>query len=130
MSCLNILLFVLFMILLFNGQKAENARIRKLNEQLNQANDQLRDYAVNMERMTEIRERNRLAREIHDTLGHTLTGIIMGADAGLALFDAAPAESKKRIEVVAQSARDGRRGGHPAVQGTVAQPQGNCAHHV
>ena len=107
MVCLNILMFVLFMILLFTGQKDENTRIRRLNEQLNQANDQLRDYAVNMERMTEIRERNRLAREIHDTLGHTLTGIIMGADAGLALFDAAPEESKKRIQVVAQSARDG-----------------------
>jgi len=107
MVCLNILLFVLYMILLFTSQKDENARIRKLNEQLNQANDQLRDYAENMERMTEMRERNRLAREIHDTLGHTLTGIIMGTDAGLALFDVAPEEAKKRMEVVAQSARDG-----------------------
>ena len=107
MACLNTLLFVLYMILLFTGQKEENARIRKLNEQLNQANDQLRDYAVNMERMTQMRERNRLAREIHDTLGHTLTGIIMGTDAGLALFDVAPEESKKRMQVVAQSARDG-----------------------
>ena len=107
MVCLNILLFVLYMILLFTGQKQENERIRKLNEQLNQANDQLRDYAVNMERMTQMRERNRLAREIHDTLGHTLTGIIMAADAGLALFEVAPEEAKKRIQIVAQSARDG-----------------------
>ena len=107
MVCFNILLFVLYMILLFTSQKDENERIRRLNEQLNQANDQLRDYAVNMERMTQMRERNRLAREIHDTLGHTLTGIIMGADAGLALFDVAPEESKKRMEIVAQSARDG-----------------------
>jgi len=107
MVCMNILLFVLYMILLFTSQKDENERIRKLNEQLNQANDRLRDYAINMERMTEMRERNRLAREIHDTLGHTLTGIIMGTDAGLALFDVAPEEAKKRMEVVAQSARDG-----------------------
>ena len=107
MVCMNILMFVLYMILLFTSQKDENARIRKLNEQLNQANDQLRDYAINMERMAQMRERNRLAREIHDTLGHTLTGIIMGADAGLALFDVAPEESRKRIEVVAQSARNG-----------------------
>ena len=107
MVCLNILLFVLYMILLFTRQKDENERIRKLNERLNQANDQLRDYAINMERMTQMRERNRLAREIHDTLGHTLTGIIMGADAGLALFDVAPEESRKRIEIVAQSARNG-----------------------
>ena len=107
MACMNILLFVLYMILLFTGQKAENERIRKLNEQLNQANDQLRDYAENMERMTQMRERNRLAREIHDTLGHTLTGIIMGADASLALLDVAPEESRKRIQVVAQTARNG-----------------------
>ena len=107
MVCLNTLLFVLYMILLFTGQKDENARIRRLNEQLNQANDQLRDYAENMERMAQMRERNRLAREIHDTLGHTLTGIIMGTDAGLALFDVAPEESKKRMQIVAQSARDG-----------------------
>ena len=107
MVCLNILLFVLYMIVLFTGQKAENERIRKLNEQLNQANDQLRDYAENMERMTQMRERNRLAREIHDTLGHTLTGIIMGADASLALLDVAPEETRKRIQVVAQTARNG-----------------------
>ena len=105
--CLNVLLFVLSMILLFTGQKAENSRIRKLNKQLNQANERLRDYAFELERMAGVRERNRLAREIHDTLGHTLTGIIMGSDAGLALFDAAPEEAKKRIRVVAQAARDG-----------------------
>ena len=107
LACLNVLLFVLYMILLFTGQKAENSRIRKLNKQLNQANGRLRDYAFELERMTEVRERNRLAREIHDTLGHTLTGIIMGSDAGLARFDAAPEEAKKRIQVVAQAARDG-----------------------
>lgn len=103
----NILLFVLYMILLFTGEQAENDRIRKLNQQLNDANTQLKDYAVELERMTEIRERNRLAREIHDTLGHTLTGIIMGADAALALFSMAPEEAKKRVQVIAQSAREG-----------------------
>ena len=103
----NILLFVLFMILLFIGERAENQRIRRLNEQLNDANTKLRDYAVELEHMTEIRERNRFAREIHDTLGHTLTGIIMGADAALALFQIAPEESQKRVEIIAQSAREG-----------------------
>ena len=107
MVSLNTLLFVLYMILLFTGQKQENLRIQKLNRQLHDANDKLRDYASTLEHMTEIRERNRLAREIHDTLGHTLTGIIMGADAVLALFDPAPEEAKKRVQVIAQSARDG-----------------------
>lgn len=86
MISLNILLFVFYMVLLFVGQRAENVRIRKLNEQLNEANVRLKDYAIELEHMTELRERNRLAREIHDTLGHTLTGIIAGADAGLVLL--------------------------------------------
>ena len=107
MASMNILLFTVYMILLFTGQRAENTRIKKLNDKLNQANERLRDYAVNMENMTEMRERNRLAREIHDTLGHTLTGIIMGADAALVVFDALPGEAKKRIELIAQTARDG-----------------------
>lgn len=104
---LNTLLFVLYMILLLTNQKRETLRIQRLYRQLHDANDQLRDYAVKLERMTEVRERNRLAREIHDTLGHTLTGIIMGADAVLALFDPAPEEARKRVRVIAQSARDG-----------------------
>lgn len=103
----NVLLFVLSMILLFTGERAEKQRIRRLNEELNDANTKLRDYAVELEHMTEIRERNRFAREIHDTLGHTLTGIIMGADAALALFQIAPEESRKRVEIIAQSAREG-----------------------
>ena len=31
--------------------------------------------------MGEIEERNRIAREIHDTLGHTMTGLSAGIDA-------------------------------------------------
>ena len=103
----NILLFVLYMILLFTGEQEEKDRVRKLNQQLNHANRQLKHYAAELERMTELRERNRLAREIHDTLGHTLTGIIMGADAALALFSVAPEEAKKRVQIIAQSAREG-----------------------
>ena len=103
----NIILFVYYMVMLFTSQKAENERIRSLNEQLKTANQKLNDFALELERMAEIRERNRLAREIHDTLGHTLTGIIMGSEASLALFEDSPEESRKRIEVVTRSAREG-----------------------
>jgi len=103
----NIIMFVYYMVQLFTSQKAENERITSLNSQLREANRKLREFALELERMAEIRERNRLAREIHDTLGHTLTGIIMGSEASLALFDDSPEESKKRIEAITRSARDG-----------------------
>lgn len=104
---LNILLFIYYLVLLFTGQRDENKRILNLYDKLKAANNRLREYALELEHMTEIRERNRLAREIHDTLGHTLTGIIMGSEAAIALLEVNPAESKKRMEITAQSARDG-----------------------
>ena len=103
----NVLLFAYSMILLFTGQKEETLRISRLNEQLHRANGQLRKNAVELERLAEIRERNRLAREIHDTLGHTLTGIIMGLEAVLVIFDTAPEEAKKRVAAIVQTAREG-----------------------
>lgn len=111
---MNILLFVLFMVLLVNGQKEENLRIRTLNAQLNATNHQLNDAyaqlkenAAQIQRMTAVQERNRLAREIHDTLGHTLTGIIMSADACQVIMDVAPEEAKKRIGIIGDTAREG-----------------------
>lgn len=59
------------------------------------------------ERMAQTRERNRLAREIHDTLGHTLTGITAGLDACLAMIDVAPDQTKKQLEMLSQVSRDG-----------------------
>lgn len=107
MLSLNILLFLYFMVMLFAGQIAENKRIRDLYNQLKDAHEKLQTTSAQLEHMTEIRERNRLAREIHDTLGHTLTGIIMGSEASLALFKSKPEEAEKRMAVIAETAREG-----------------------
>ena len=58
-----------------------NAQLNTANEELQKANLRLEQYAEESVKMTETRERNRLAREIHDTLGHALTGIITGLEA-------------------------------------------------
>ena len=44
-----------------------------LLEELQQAHRQLQEYALRAEEMAVVEERNRLAREMHDTLGHRLT---------------------------------------------------------
>ncbi|HOO28177.1 MAG TPA: histidine kinase, partial [Lachnospiraceae bacterium] len=96
-SC-NILLFMFYMILLIRVQRIENERILDLNRQLDEANEQLKIYAINTEKMAETRERNRLAREIHDTLGHVLTGIVAGIDACKKLIDYSTEETKEQLD--------------------------------
>ena len=77
-------MFVVYCVNIINQQQGNLDEIHALNEQLQDVNEQLQEYSVMAEKMAETRERNRLAREIHDTLGHTLTGIAAGIDACLA----------------------------------------------
>jgi signal transduction histidine kinase len=43
------------------------------NARLAEAHTRLQEYSAQVEELSTVRERNRIAREIHDTLGHTLT---------------------------------------------------------
>lgn len=114
LNSLNMLIFIIYTILLMRDQMSEKERILQLNEQLNRANDELQQANKQMEEYSresvknaETRERNRLAREIHDTLGHTLTGIITGLDACVTLLDLAPEAVKEQLTVIADVARNG-----------------------
>ena len=76
-------------ILVFTQMAIDEQRSRKeverLVHELQAANDQLRLYAVQVEELTITKERNRMAREIHDGLGHYLTTIHMQLMAGRAV---------------------------------------------
>jgi signal transduction histidine kinase len=48
---------------------------------------QLRDYSLRIEDQAALQERNRIAREIHDALGHTLTAQSVQLDSGLHLLN-------------------------------------------
>lgn len=114
LSALNLILFLGYMVILVGRRTEENAAIRRLNGELERANEklsvlnvQLKNYAAESERMAETRERNRLAREIHDTLGHALTGITAGADACIEMMDISPDMARKQMELIAKTARAG-----------------------
>ena len=84
-----------------------NERLDALYSDLLDANVQLEEYARESVKMAETKERNRLAREIHDTIGHALTGIITGIDACMALMDVAPEVAKKQLGAIGEVARQG-----------------------
>lgn len=60
---------LLFVMLLVNALIEE----RKSRVELIVAHEQLQQYAMKIENQSALQERNRIAREIHDSLGHTLT---------------------------------------------------------
>ena len=107
LSALEMILFILYMVLLVSQQTSEKQEILKLNQQLQQANEQLRIYAEESAHTAQVQERNRLAREIHDTLGHVLTGITAGADACIQMMDDSPEMARHQMELIADTARNG-----------------------
>jgi len=81
-------LFIAFLVLELQNVLEESRRIRLLNRALTESHDklavahaQLQKYSERTEELAKTKERNRLAREIHDTVGHCLTGISLGLQA-------------------------------------------------
>ncbi len=69
-------LFSLFIRMLEMQKERAERLLRQLevsNAELERAHVQLQEYANEVEELTIVRERTRLAREIHDTLGHYLS---------------------------------------------------------
>jgi len=77
-----------------------NARIRleSLAEELSVANKHLQEYADRVKELTITQERNRMAREIHDGLGHYLTILNMELKAAAATFTKNRKKSEKMID--------------------------------
>jgi len=63
---------------------------REARTALAEANQSLRDHAVQVEELATTKERNRLAREIHDSLGHYLTVVNVQIGAAQAILELDP----------------------------------------
>jgi signal transduction histidine kinase len=71
---------------------------RQSQAELAQANAKLRTYALQIEDIAILQERNRIAREIHDALGHSLTAFNLHLDAALRLLERDPPKAKTLLE--------------------------------
>ena len=86
---------------------AARVEVEQLNRQLGSANRQMRAYATQAQELAVANERNRLAREIHDSLGHFLTVINVQLEAADKIFERDSDKSREAIRKAQTLAQDG-----------------------
>ncbi len=102
-SALSFTAFTSVLLLKFDlaRKKAES-----LSKEIASANEKLRDNALNIEKLAVAQERNRMAREIHDGLGHYLTVINVQIEAARALMAAGQPGAEASLAKAEQLSRD------------------------
>lgn len=85
------------------------AEIERMAAQLAEANRHLGAYAAQAEELSAARERNRLAREIHDSLGHYLTVVRVQLEAALAVHDRGPGIALEAVRKAQALVEEGLR---------------------
>jgi len=101
-----IVFVVVFTQILVIEQKTR-IEVERLANELEGANRKLREYAVQVEELATAQERNRLAREIHDGLGHYLTAVNIQIKAAQAVMSADPERAQdalNKAQTLAQEA--------------------------
>ncbi|MFN6495993.1 MAG: sensor histidine kinase [Nostoc sp. DedQUE01] len=83
-------LSLVFVLLMMNAVLSE----RHSREKLAIANEKLRQYAMRIENQATLEERNRIAREIHDSLGHSLTALNLQLETALKLWPSNPMKAE------------------------------------
>ena len=107
MSFMSGVVFVAGFTIVTQREAAQRAKIEQLAAELRSANAVLAHYATQVEQLATMQERNRLAREIHDTLGHYLTALSVQLEAARALLSKQPAAVEPIIVKAQTLARDG-----------------------
>ncbi len=78
-----------------------------LNHQLKEMTQTLKDKNKELEEISILKERSRIAREIHDTLGHTLTGAIVQLEVARKMVKVDEDKAIEAIDKTQKITRDG-----------------------
>lgn len=80
---------------------------RKQERKLLSANIKLSEHAITLEQLATSRERNRLARDLHDTLAHTLSGLTVNLEAIKIMLGGDHPEIMERLDHALENTRIG-----------------------
>jgi signal transduction histidine kinase len=87
-------------------RRAQLAQVQNqaLAQELEGANNQLRDYLVKVEQLAVAKERNRLARELHDSVTQTVFSMTLTVQSALLLYERDPIQVEHQLERLSQLA--------------------------
>ncbi len=91
------LIFAMAMANAFLGERCSRSRTELLLQEVEMSHQQLKAYAEQVAELATTKERNRLARDIHDTLGHYLTVINVQLEKALVFRDKKPQEADQAV---------------------------------
>ncbi len=91
-------LVLAYMLMLVNAILSE----RSSRQQLAAAHHQLRQYALRIEDQATLQERNRIAREIHDAVGHNLTALRIQLENARLFCTSDPPKTEDHLHVAQQ----------------------------
>ncbi len=91
------LLFVLTMARVVRNEKTSRARAELLLADLEASHKQLQAYSDQVAELAATRERNAMARDIHDSLGHYLTVVNVQLEKALAYRDKKPGDADRAV---------------------------------
>ncbi|HVU70248.1 MAG TPA: sensor histidine kinase, partial [Ktedonobacteraceae bacterium] len=80
-------------------------QITRTNAELKEAHRQLAESAIQEQELAVLRERTRLAREMHDTLGHALVLVAVKLEAAQKLREVNPARCDQELETTREIVR-------------------------
>jgi signal transduction histidine kinase len=95
---------------------------RQQKQALARANQKLAQYASSLEQLTVVRERSRMARELHDTLAHAQSGIAVQLEGVDALWEANPNRARELLQQATKSIRGSMEETRRALQSLRASP--------
>jgi NarL family two-component system sensor histidine kinase YdfH len=99
-----VVIFVVIYVELYSRQMNANLRAQELLGELQAANQKLTEYANQVEDLTITTERQRMARELHDTLSQGLAGLILHLEAVDAHLEGGRPEKARSITQQAMDA--------------------------
>jgi signal transduction histidine kinase len=103
-------------------QRTQRAALAEAYERQAEANRRLKQYTATLEELTISRERNRLARELHDTLAHSLSAVTVQLEAVRSLWETNPEKARHLLEEADDSVRRGLTEARRALQALRASP--------